>query len=363
MAELPLICVRTGGKLLKGWSQAEVSRSIEALSSTFSLAMSLVPGQVPPLVSGAEVQVLVGDTVVLTGWVDKPRPFYRRGDCGLRVAGRSKTGGLVRSSAIHKGGQWINATVTQIAADLARPFGVEVKVAAGVNPGPPIADFKLSFGESCVDAISRAARMRGLLVTTDDAGRLLLTKAGVAKAPAELRRGVNIIAMEDIGSDEQRYQQYLGYAQSNVADDWDAARQVKATARDDEVPLYSVLLVQPDGNNTQADLQALVDHAARVRRGHAYGYRYTVEGWLVNGVPWPVNARVPIYDDIAGLAGAEWLICAARLMVDRDGGPVTVMDVRPIEAYDTVPLKTKVRHRKADRKGRGRDGARMEVTR
>lgn len=363
MADLPDIKVRVGGQVLVGWENAEVFRSIEDLASTFALALSFSPGRLPPIAKGSEIEVVVGDTLVLTGYAYKPRPSYNRTSCVMRVAGRSKTGQMVKSSAMHKGGQWINAKLEQIAADLAKPFGVSVVVAPGVSTGAAIGDFKISFGESCLDAISRAARLRGLLATTDVLGNLLLTKAGTAKAPAALRRGGNIIRMDDIGRDGEQYQKYVGYAQTNVADDWDSARQVKAVAHDDEETLYSVLVVQPDGNTTQADLQALVDHTERVRRGHAYGFRYMVEGWLVDGKPWPVNTLVPIHDDVAGLDGAEWLICAARLTVDRDEGPVTLLDVRPIEAYDTVPLKTKVRHRKADRKGRGRDGARLEVQR
>lgn len=359
MAKPPDIRVRCDGQVLVGWEMADVYRDIESLNSTFSLALSTTPGVLPPIKRGSEVQILVGDTLVLTGHADRPKLSYSREACGHRITGRSRSGAMVKSSAMHKGGQWVNAKLERIVADLAKPFGVQVVVAPGVSTGAALADFKLSFGESCKDAISRAARLRGLLVTTDEAGRVLLTKAGTGTAPAEIRRGGNVIRCEEIGDDQQQYQTYVGYAQSNVADDWDAARQVKAMARDDEVEQYSVLVVQPDGNNTQADLQALVDHTARVRRGHAYGFRYTLEGWLASGVPWPVNARVKIYDDAAGLVGAEWLICATRLAVDRKEGPVTVVDVRPIEAYDTVPLKTKLRHRKADRKGRGRDGARQ----
>ena len=83
-----------------------------------------------------------------------------------------------------------------------------------------------------------------------------------------------------------------------------------------------------------------------------------MEGWTCNGEPWPLNARVPIHDDVAGLDGREWLISSVRSTCDPKDGDVTELVVRPVEAYDTVPLKTKVKHRKADRK-RGNDGARL----
>lgn len=358
MTDQPIVTVRSGGKVWKGWLQSQVSRSLEAIAGTFSIPVDLVPGQPPQIKRQDPVEILVGDHVVVTGYVLAAAPFYSGKDCGLRVTGRDRTGDFVRSSAIYKGGQWRNVKLDRIVKDLAGPFGIEVKV--DVDLGPVIQDFKINVGESCLDAISRACRFRGILAVPDGGGRLLLTKAGTAKAPGEIRRGHGVIAMEDIGSDEHRHSEYIAYGQCNVGLDFDLARQLKANAKDDEIKRYAPLLINPDGNVTQGDLQGLVSHAARVRRGHAYGFRYTLEGWLINGKPWPLNAKVPIYDDIAGLDGEEWLICSVSQTCTLQNGAVTVVEVRPVEAYDTVPLKTKVRHRKADR-GRGRDGAPVEL--
>lgn len=357
MTDQPKVRVRSGNQEWVGWLQSEVSVSLEAIAGTFSIPVDLVPGQPPQIKRQDSVQVLIGDQVVIDGYVLAAEPFYGEGDCGLRVTGRDRTGDFVRSTALFKGGQWRNAKLDRIVKDLASPFGIEVK--SNVEMGAPLQDFKLNLGESCLDAISRAARLRGILVVPDGSGRLLLTKAGTSKAPGEIRRGHGVIAMTGIGSDEHRHSEYIVYGQGAMAGDFEQARQIKAKAKDAEVKRYCPLMIGPDGNNSQADLQGLVDHAARVRRGHAYGFRYTMEGWLMEGKPWPLNARVPIYDDIAGLDGDEWLICSVTQTCSLRGGAVTVLEVRPIEAYDTVPLKTKVKHRKADR-SRGRDGARVE---
>ncbi len=357
MTDQPVISIRVGGQVFAGWLQSEVSRSIESLAGTFSIPTTFVPGDVPQIRRQDEVQVVVGDEVVITGYVMAAEPFYDDKTCGLNVAGRDRTGDLVTSTAIHKGGQWRGVKIDRIVRDLVEPFGIKVKVAADI--GKPLPDFKLAFGEGRLDAIARACKLRGVLPMPDGAGNLLLTKAGTAKAPGEIRRGKNVISMRGIGTDERRHSEYLIYAQGEVADDFDAARQRKARATDPEVRRYSPLVIPADGNVSQADMQALVDHVARVRRGHSRGFEYTLEGWLVNGKPWPINARVPVFDDVAGLDGDEWLICSTRLSVDLQRGATTVVTVRPVEAYDSVPLKTKVHHRKADRK-RGRDESVLE---
>lgn len=350
------ISVEVKGVAYEGWLQSEIERSIEAISGTFRIPVSMVPGQPPAIKRQDEVKVRIGGVTVITGHVLAAEPFYTRQDCGFMVTGRDRTGDLVQSSAIHKGGQWRNARLEQIAKDLLAPYGIEVKVET--DTGAPLQDFKLSHGETVVNALARAARLRGVLVTRDNDGRMLLTKAGILKFGGAIVRGQNVIAMQGIGTDEQRHSEYIAYGQQNVVTDFEMSRSLKAMARDAEVGRYSPLVINADGNTTQAELKTLVEHTARVRRGHAYGFRYTVDGWTHQGQPWPLNQRVPVYDDIAGLDGEEWLICSVRQHCDLKEGDVTEMVVRPIEAYDTAPLKTKVKRRNFGNKGNTTNHAR-----
>lgn len=345
------IAVLVNGQSYKGWLQSEVERNLEAICGTFSIPISLTPGYPPDIKRQDKVQVKIGDSVVIDGYVLAAEPFYRRGDCGMRVIGRDRTGDLVRSSAVYKGGQWRQATLERIAKDLVEPFGIEVVL--DTDQGAAIADFKLSHGETVLEALSRAARLRGVLVTRDDAGRLLLTKAGKTRFKGHVRIGSNVISMESVGSDEQRHSEYIAYGQSNYEslNDFDAARSVKAKSVDSEITRYMPLVINADGNRTQAELQALVDHTVRVRRGHAIGFRYVVEGWTFEGTPWPLNQRVPVWDEIAGFKGEELLIAGVRQTCDLREGDVTELLLRPVEAYDTVPLKTVPKHRNWGNKG------------
>lgn len=326
----------------EGWLQSEVERSLEALCGTFSIPVSLVPGLPPAIYRQSVVRVKIGDAVVLTGHVLAAEPFYRRGDCGMRITGRSKAGDLVQCSAIHQGGQWRNVTIDRIVADIIKPFGLTLQVDADL--GAAVQDFKLGHGECALDAIARAARLRGVLVTSGSDGKVLLTKAGKALFKGTIVRGQNVISMEGMGTDEGRHSEYIAYGQCSVsmAADFDQAKGLKARAVDPDMKRYRPLVINADGNTTQAELQALVDHTVRVRRGHSLGFRYTVEGWTVGGTPWPVNARVAIYDDVAGLDGHEWLICSVKQTCDLKEGDVTELTVRPVEAYDAVPLKSRI---------------------
>ncbi len=337
------VTLEVRGRQYDGWLSCEVDRSIEAIAGTFAVPVALVPGSPPAIARQDEVTVRIGGQVVITGYVLSADPFYDVRDCGLRVVGRDRTGDMVRSSAQHQGGQWRKAKLDQIARDLAKPYGIDVVV--DTDLGAPIAEFKLYQGEPAVDALARAARLRGVLLAPDGKGRLALTKAGTKRFRGQIRRGWNVISMQGAGTDDNRHSHYIAYGQRNVIDDFDQARSLKAVAKDPEIKRYMPLVINADGNTTQAELQTLVDHTMRVRRGHSMGFRYRVEGWTFDGEPWPLNQRVPIYDDVAGLDGAEWLIASVRQHVDLREGDVTDLLVRPVEAYHTAPLKTKV-HRK-----------------
>jgi prophage tail gpP-like protein len=371
------VYVTVNGRDYEGWLSSTIERSLETLSSRFTIPVSLVPGNPPDIKRQDTIKVRINDTLVVTGYVLAAEPFYKRDDCGLKVEGRSRSGDLVSCSAIHQGGQWRNVKLDRIVRDLCKPFGIEVRIDTDI--GDTIRDFKIEHCETVVAVLSRAARLRGVLVTTDAEGRVLITRAGKQRSHGAIVRGQNVISMESIGTDAERFSDYYCYGQGNIAHHkpglveldvggsapalekaFRKATQQKAHAKDPEMGRYLPLVINADGNNTPADMQRLVDHTMRVRRGHAYGLRYVVEGWTWKGKPWEINTRVPIYDDIAGLAGEEWLICEAKPTVDLTEGDVTELVVRPIESYDTVPLNTKVRRGRGKGK-RGKDGAPLQV--
>lgn len=353
-----VVSVRVGGgQQLVGWRESTVSRSMERLAGSFSVPVSLVPGQAWPCQRGELVQVLLGSTVVATGYADVADPYYNKDDCGFIISGEDRTADLAVCSALHQGGKWSKASLERIALDLCRPFEIDVRVEADL--GPVFAEYRIWFGETVLECISRAARMRGVLVCRNDAGQVVLTKAGATRAPVSICRGRNVIAMQPMGSDKHCHSEYRAYAQGAVGNTFDEGRQIKATTQDPDVRRYRPLIVPVYGHQTREDLQRLVEHTMRVRRGHARSYRYTVEGWLADGKPWPLNARVVVQDDIARVDGDDWIIAAVTERCDKQNGKVSDLTVTPLAAYSTVALKDGRHHGVAQ--GRiGRDGAPLE---
>lgn len=358
MSSKDLVRVRVRGKDFQGWQQSEIERSLETIAGTFQIPITYDWRAAPVIARQDPVQVLVGEQVVISGYCLAAEPFYTATEVGLRIIGRDRSGDLVRSSALAGTGQWRGATLETIARDLLQPFGLGVQSDVATAP---IADFKLSHGETVLDALARAARLCGVLVMRSDSGGVLLTRAGKARCPWPIVGGTiaktraapaRVISMDGMGTDENRFSVYTAFAQGETdsAADFEAARTLKARATDPEILRHLPLVINADGQRTQAELKALVEHTARVRRGQAYGLRYKLEGWLVDGKPWPLNARVAIFDDIAGLDGEEWLITSVKQDYDLREGAVTELVVKPVEAYELVPLKAKQKRERRKRR-------------
>lgn len=342
------------GKTFVHWLSANIKLSMENISRVATIPVALIPGHPPEIARQDKVTVKVGDTQLMSGIVLATGPFYRFDDAGWKVAVRDLTGDLIKASALHKGGQWRNVKIDVIITDIIKPFGLKLRVLDDV--GAALKEFKLEHGETCLDACARAARKRGMLVTSNAQGEVVLCKAGKEKAVGAIVRGDNVIEMEDIGTDEDRAGEYIAYGQSEVADDFETCRQKKAKAKDKEIKRYLPILVSADSKTSQADLQQLVDHQMRVRRGHAYGLRYKVDGWLTLGKAWDINQRIPIYDDIAGLSGEEWLIAEIEYSVDVKDGDCRMVIVRPIEAYEPEPEIERHKSGKAKKGGKNNAG-------
>ena len=358
MLDAQVVSVRVGGRQLVGWRDSTITRSIERLAGTFSVPVSLVPGSEWPCQRHDLVEVLLGSTVVATGYALVADPFYSRDDCGFIISGADRTADLVHCSALHQGGQWRKASLSRIAQDLCSPFGIPVKVETDL--GELFESYAIWFGETVLECLSRAARMRGVLVTRDEEGHVVLTRAGNRRAKTAIRRGANVIRMSPLGSEEHCHSEYMAYAQGAIGHSFSDARQIKAMAKDEAVPRYRPLIVPVYGHQTLADLQRLVDHTARVRRGNAWGYKYTVEGWLDGeDSPWPLNARVVVQDDLARVDGDGWIISSVTERCDSKDGKVAEVTVKPLAAFSTVQLKDGRHHGVAQ--GRiGRDGSRLE---
>ncbi|EEQ3927391.1 phage tail protein, partial [Escherichia coli] len=169
-----------GGEIFSGWLTVSVRRSLEHLAGSFELGVMMPGVRLPSSVrAGQSLELRIDGQPVITGWLDQVRQRISATRFQITLSGRDKTGDLVDCSAIHPGSQWRNRTLEHIASDLCAPFGVTVRWQVNdATAARPFSTFTLENSETVADALTRAARHRGVLVTSNAAGELVFTQAG-----------------------------------------------------------------------------------------------------------------------------------------------------------------------------------------
>ncbi len=343
------VTLRVAGRLFSGWQALTVTRRLDAAAAGFTLAAPLPVDSalLPPLQSGAAVELQLDGEAVLTGYIDSSAIGY--GDQGrqLTLNGRSRAGDLVDCSVVHPSGQWIGASLASILAEVCAPFGIPVRVTgASAAPLPAV---ELEQGERAWDLIERLARSAGLLAWSAADGALLVTRPEFTLALAALvhRRlaagqsgpASTILAADASFQMSGRYSVITVGGQSEAWNGMTAGDRAaaSASARDSRVPRYRPLLLSADG---AADTAACARRAAwevSRRYGLATQLALTVAGWRQGpgGPLWDIGLAVPVRDDDLGI-DARMITSAVTWTLD-DTGRRCRLELQPPESLLPEP--------------------------
>ncbi len=189
------VALHVNASIYFGWLDIRVRRSIETAAADFAVSgTERWAGQLRPvrIFPGDECWVTIGEALVVTGPVEDVAQSYDAGRRTLTISGRSRTADLVDCSASEVPGQIFGMSIERIADWMAEPYRVEVR--AEVDTGPRIPKFQVQPGESVHAAIERLARNHALIVTDDETGALVLTRAGAGRMAGRIKLGENILA-------------------------------------------------------------------------------------------------------------------------------------------------------------------------
>jgi len=337
---MPDVNLTLGSGIYGGWTTVRVVRSLEALAGSFEISLTeREPGAVRPrtFTTGEQCTVQLDGETVITGYVDDVAPSYDAEQHTIRIAGRDRTADLVDCSAIHKPGEWRAQTLDVIVAELARPFGISVRILT--DTGKPFARFAIEQGETVFEAIDRLCRMRGVLATSTPGGTLVVMRAtGGARVPVTLEKGVNVISAAGRASQRERFSQYIVKGQHPGDDLWptEMAAHLRGTATDAGVGRYRPLLVIAEDLTTTSSAGDRAAWEANVRSARSRRPSYTVQGWrTADGGPlWAPGQTVRVVDDWIGL-DRDMLVTGVQL--DRsDAGTTTTLDLAIPGAFDRI---------------------------
>lgn len=326
-----------GGQTIQGFDGVRVTRSLEAAAAGFEMEVSDTPSSSWPIGIGDACELRVDGEVLVAGFIDTLAPSFSDTSHEVKISGREKTADLVDCGMPDQPHEFYNLTLDAVAARLAQPFGVPVVLE--VDPGPEFFRFALQPGETVYEAIERGARIRGLLVTSDGLGKLLLTTPGNARAQTALEYGKNVKSGSALFDVSQRFRRYVIRGQESGSDEeFGDEISVEGEAFDDAVRKERELVVLADGQVWIATAQRRAQWEAAVRAARGSKVTLLVQGWRQGpGLPfWKPN--LVVHATVAPLRlDRELLISEVRFSRDKEGGTTTELVLMRADAFQPKP--------------------------
>lgn len=335
------LSVIVGGNRLFGWTSIRVSRSIERMPSDFEIEMTeIYPDQAAKFVviPGDACKVLLGDDVVLTGYVDSYNPRLSAGGHSIRVAGRSRCSDLVDASAEWANRQFSNQSAASIASALAFNFGIAVNsVPEGQEIVPQI---NMPWGETSYAVIEEVCRYRGLLAYDDVDGNLVLARAASIRSSSGLEEGVNVQEASIEFRVDQRFSSYVVHSTSlDVYADAALYDVPDGQASDPGITRHRVLHIVNEAGSTGFDQnQQRAEWEYRRRAGRSSQLHVITDGWRdQDGVLWSPNTLVALNLPSMSIVDKSWLIADVTYLRDEQRGTCCELRIMPSEAFVLPP--------------------------
>ncbi|HEC1251872.1 TPA: baseplate protein, partial [Citrobacter braakii] len=167
------VTLRVNGREWGGWTSIRIGAGIERLARDFSVEITRqwpggdgVASLQPRVKNGDKVEVLIGDDLVVTGWVEATPVRYDARSISVGISGRSLTADLIDCAA--EPTQFNGQSLVQVASALARPFGIAV-INAGA-PGGVIPGVQPDHGETVIEVLNKMLGQQQALAYDDPRG-------------------------------------------------------------------------------------------------------------------------------------------------------------------------------------------------
>ncbi|WP_122050352.1 phage baseplate assembly protein [Asaia bogorensis] len=197
--------VKIAGRTLATWTSCEVGRDLADIAGFFRIryldevrSAALLGGGTPEITAihpRDPVEISINGQVVLKGWVDDINLTADEHTAEAIISGRDVTGDLVDCSANPTGpGEYRQIRLESLVGHLTNPY--KITLDQQIETGAPFTLVALEPGDTVMDAIEHHARQRGVLVTSDGIGKIVLTQAGTTRASDSLSFPGNVRGIE-----------------------------------------------------------------------------------------------------------------------------------------------------------------------
>lgn len=327
------------GTTFTGWKSATLKKSIEECCGSFEFTLiTMNELQKATLVPQAPCQVRIGDTSFLDGYIDKVSGTIGEEGLLYKISGRDKTEDFVDCSIDIPPFSWKSITVFMLASKICNQFGLSLKRSGTFSDEKT--EVNLDTGERGFDALSRYAKARNLLITTDNHGTILLGRPGTEKSDDPLVYGKNLIRYSFDYDGSERFYKYLIKSVKNSTvsgSPWSkASLSVSGFALDKEVRTSRKMILSASGTDTNQSARDRAMWEASSRASRSESHSAVLSGFRQStGKLWEHNKLVDVsiqseYIEIT----TEMLISSVTYSYVGEGdGRKTILELRRRDSY------------------------------
>nr|WP_294915344.1 hypothetical protein [uncultured Neokomagataea sp.] len=192
--------VRINGHSIHNWTSCEVGRDLADIAGTFRVDLAepfpFPDGFQPTARIHDRVEIEIENQIVFRGFVEAVNTSGDEHSFHVTISGRDTTGDLVDCSVNPNGpAEYRKILLETVIGSLIQPYGVSLQ--RQVETGAPFTLVALEPQDTVLAAVERLSRQRGILVTSDGIGGIVLTKAGTTRATDRLIwPGGNVSSMQ-----------------------------------------------------------------------------------------------------------------------------------------------------------------------
>jgi prophage tail gpP-like protein len=342
--------LRIGSTAYTGWKTVSITRSAELFPNSFIFTGSdPAPDDPSQIIAepGTPCQVLCGQDVVVTGYIDRFGITIGPRQHDVYVTGRGLCQDLTDCSADLTspackivGGSISAVSTLDLAQRLAASFNITCRSAVS-DLGVPIPAFQVTPGETPYEIIETAARYSAFLITEDEHGALVLDRVGTSKMTGGITTPGNVEGAQTERAIDLRYSDYVVYW--NTLDqimDGGGPIQAIADIKDPTVKRFRPYIIRSEqiqGTDPIAVGKQRANWEMARRLGRSQSVTATVDSWRDSaGELWRPNALATINAPQLKLVNQEWVIVTVTFRKDLTGTHAELV-LMPPRALDPQP--------------------------
>ncbi|WP_310630828.1 phage baseplate assembly protein [Paraburkholderia sp.] len=336
---------------LKGWKSVRITRSVEVATSEFQMTCSADANTLKLLgKEGAPVTVSIGDSLVLTGFVETIETYLTPRMHEISISGRGKLGDLVDCSCrIDRVNA--NTNLTQLCTVIASSYSISVVVPDSATQTALAAQLPLprqiiSITETAWEVIERYARYCGVLVYESEKGELVISQAGEETGASGVALGQNVEAIVCTKSTLGTFSTYNAVlsAYSAGTDDEDIPNIPVVTVVNTGVAanaarIRPTFFVSEQSATDRDFITKRVNWMASRAYGRARRVRVLADNWRDgSGAVWRTNVSYPVSAAVVGVPDNTMLLLAEVTFILNENGTHAELVFGPRQGFLPEPI-------------------------